>query len=375
MEYVQTDAGLEAIANEVAGAPLLAVDTEAAGYHRYQDRICLVQLSTRNDTYLVDTLAVSGLAPLAPVFADVATEIVLHDADYDLRLLRRDHGIGLGRLFDTKVAAQFLGEPAIGLAGLAEKHLGVKLDKRHQRADWAQRPLAKEMLDYAAEDTRHLPRLRDLLREALLAAGRLSWAEEEFGRIIEAQAETGTDDSEPYLRIKNTRDLKPRQMAALRELHGWREEVARERDVAPFRVVSNETLVALARRLPESATVLSEVTGFSAALAQRRGAEVMAALRRARDLPESELPVRPRSPRRPPPDPEFEQLVERLKGARDQAADRLSLDRGFLMPRQQLEEIARRRPRDESGLCEITYMRRWQVEAAGAELLEVLRTG
>src|SRR5690606_1497241 len=90
MEYVQTDAGLEAIAHDVAGVPLLAVDTEAAGYHRYQDRICLVQLSTRTDTYLIDTLAVSGLTALAPVLANPETEIVLHDADYDLRLLRRD---------------------------------------------------------------------------------------------------------------------------------------------------------------------------------------------------------------------------------------------------------------------------------------------
>jgi ribonuclease D len=372
MEFVQTEAGLDAVANSIAGAPLLAVDTEAAGYHRYLDTICLVQLSTRTDTFLVDTLAVAQLTPLARVLADPATEIVLHDADYDLRLLRRDHGIAIARLFDTKVAAQFLGEPAIGLAGLAEKHLGVRLDKRHQRADWAQRPLAQEMLDYAAEDTRHLPRLRDLLREELSVVGRLGWAEEEFERIIATQAAVLSDDSEPYLRIKNTRDLKPRQMAALRELHGWREDVARERDVAPFRVVSNETLVALARRLPDQLGALSEVTGFSAALAQRRGVEVMAALQRARDLPDSELPVRPPTTRRPPPDPEFEQLVDRLKGARDTVADSLSLDRGFLMPRMQIEEIARRRPRDNAGLLEITHMRRWQVEAAGAELLKVL---
>ena len=374
MEYVQTEAELRSLADAVAGVPLLALDTEAAGYHRYLDRICLMQLSTRDQTFLVDTLAVSDLTPLAHVLEGGDTEIVLHDADYDLRLLRRDQDLGVARLFDTKVAAQLLGEPAIGLASLAEKYLDVKLDKRHQRADWANRPLPAELLAYAAEDTRHLPRLRDILRGALDRIGRLHWADEEFARIMTDLATTPDGDPDPYLRIKNTRDLRPRQLAALRELHSWRENVARERDVAPFRVISNETLVALARHMPEHARALAETPGFSAALAQRRGADVLAALERARALPDADLPVRPRTPRRPPPDAAFDALVDRLKAARDRAADRLVLDRGFLMPRQLLEEIARVRPRNHAQLAAIPGIRRWQVEAAGDDLLAALQS-
>jgi ribonuclease D len=373
MEYVQTEAELRSLADAIAGVPLLALDTEAAGYHRYLDRICLMQLSTRDRTILVDTLAVTDLSPLGPVLERADTEIVLHDADYDLRLLRRDQDLGIARLFDTKVAAQLLGEPAIGLAGLAEKYLDVKLDKRHQRADWANRPLPPELLAYAAEDTRHLPRLRDILHDALAAMGRLHWAEEEFARIITGLAAVAEDDEEPYLRIKNTRDLRPRQLAALRELHGWREDVARERDVAPFRVLSNETLVQLARHMPEHTRALADTPGFSAALAQRRGADVLAALQRARLLPDAALPVRPRPPRRPPPDPSFDALVEKLKAARDQAADRLGLDRGFLMPRQLLEAVARERPRTQDQLQAIPGVRRWQAEATADEILGALR--
>jgi ribonuclease D len=331
-----------------------------------------MQLSTRDRTFLVDTLAVTDLGSLAPVLQSGDTEIVLHDADYDLRLLRRDQGIRITRLFDTKVAAQLLGEPAIGLAGLAEKYLGVRLDKRHQRADWANRPLAPELLAYAAEDTRHLPRLRDILRAALEGMGRLHWAEEEFARVLTDVAAVPGEDPEPYLRIKNTRDLRPRQLAALRELHAWREAVARERDVAPFRVLSNDTLVNLARRMPEHTRALADTPGFSLALAQRRGADVLAAIERARSLPDSALPVRPRPPRRPPPDPAFDTLVERLKAARDRAADRLLLDRGFLMPRQLLEAIARVRPRRRAEMEAIPGIRRWQVEAAGDDLHAVL---
>ncbi|HEX7048609.1 MAG TPA: ribonuclease D, partial [Longimicrobiales bacterium] len=157
MEYVETDAQLEAVVRQFADAPLVAADTEAAGYHRYFDTICLLQLSTRSCTAVIDTLAFERLDRLAPLFERPSTEVVFHDADYDLRLLHRDFGITVRGLFDTKVAAQFLGEPAFGLASLVEKHLGVRMEKAYQRADWARRPLPPAMLEYAAEDTRYLP--------------------------------------------------------------------------------------------------------------------------------------------------------------------------------------------------------------------------
>src|SRR5690606_6938052 len=126
-------------------------------------------LATRTATYVVDTLAVTDLTPLAGVFAAPDLEVVFHDADYDLRILYRDFGLRVRGLFDTKLAAQFLGEPAIGLASLTEKYLGIRLEKKHQRADWAQRPLPDYLLEYAAEDTRHLPALRDRLKAELEA--------------------------------------------------------------------------------------------------------------------------------------------------------------------------------------------------------------
>src|SRR5919201_1473440 len=106
-------------------------------------------------------------------------EIVFHDADYDLRLLHQEYGFSATNLFDTRIAAQLLNEPGVGLAALLEKYLAVRLDKRFQRADWSARPLSPEMLEYAASDTRHLPELRDLLRTRLEAKGRLDWALEE----------------------------------------------------------------------------------------------------------------------------------------------------------------------------------------------------
>ncbi len=372
MTYVESVRELAAVTRAVQGAELIAIDTEAAGYHRYHDRVCLLQLSTREDTYVIDTLAVRELDPLAIVFEDPGVEVVIHDADYDLRLLGRDHGLRVAQLFDTKIAAQFVGEPAIGLANLVEKHLGVRLDKKFQRADWAHRPLSREQLAYAAEDTRHLPNLRDRMRATLEELGRLGWAEEEFRLREDMPTAVDAEDPDPWLRLKNTRDLTPRQLAALRELHEWRERAAEEKDVAPFRVLGNDALVAVARALPGSAAALARIPGLAASVQARRGEALLGAIERAKALSDKQLPRRPPSRRRPPPDPDFEQLVDRLKAVRDRVADALGIDRGFLMPRQQLEGIARSRPATLEELAALPDTRRWQVEALGERLLAEL---
>jgi ribonuclease D len=372
MDYIRTEIELEGLAAALRRSDLIAVDTEAAGYHRYHDRMCLMQLSTRTATYILDTLAVPDIRALGPVLAEEDREVVLHDAEYDLRLLARDHDIRVRNLFDTKIAAQLLGEPAIGLGALVEKYLGIRMDKKHQRADWAQRPLPQDMLEYAAEDTRHLPLLRDRLRAALAERGRWSWAQEEFDIRDNADWSPTPREDDAFLRMKNIRDLRPPQLAALRELHGWREGVASTRDVAPFRVVSNEVLIALARELPATQTALGGTRGVPGSLAERYGRDFLDAIARAAALSPDELPQRPRGRGRPAPDPDFDKLVDRLKAARDTAAEELELDRGFLMPRQQLEDVARSSAKTLKDLAAIPDMRRWQVEAMGERLLGVL---
>ena len=372
MRLIESMRELESLAGRLAREPLVAADTEAAGYHRYVDRLCLLQLSTRDETWLVDTLAVGSLNPMADVFEDPSIEIIFHDADYDLRLLDRDFGVHVRGLFDTKIAARFVGERAFGLSSLLEAKLGIAMEKKFQRADWAKRPLSDEMLEYAAMDTRHLAELRDVLRSRLEEMGRLAWAEEEF-RLAEQQGwDPPEDEDSAYMKLKGARDLDRRGLAALRELHAWREGIAEERDVAPFRVLNNEPILGMAAKLPADDRELVKVPGMSEGNVRRYGRDLLAALDRARSVPESDLPSWPRGPRRPPRDPEVDARADRLREARDRAAERLDLERGFLMPRAQLEELARKRPKDRRELAEITGVRSWQVEAIGDELLAVL---
>ncbi|MGD8278793.1 MAG: HRDC domain-containing protein [Gemmatimonadota bacterium] len=371
MRFIDSQHDFDGVVDTVAGSSLLAIDTEAAGYHRYRDRVCVVQLSTRQSTWVVDGLAVD-VAPLGRVLLDEATEVVLHDAEYDLRLLGRDYGVGVNRLFDTKVAAQFIGESSIGLAGLAQRHLGVRLDKTHQRADWAKRPLSEEQLEYAAEDTRHLPALRDRLAESLESLGRMEWAREEFG-LRAATTASAEPDIEPFWKLRNIRDLRGRQLAALRAVWSWRDETARRRDVAPFRVLGNDAVVNIARACPASRAQLADVPAMPGSLMDRYGSDILGVVIAALATPPESWPVRKRGPRRPPPDPDFDRRADRLRAVRDQVAAELHLERGFLMPRQQLEDIARRCPADIEALRAMPDVRNWQVEALGKRIIAALR--
>jgi len=370
-DRITTAGALAAFLADARSAPTIAVDTEAASFHRYRDRIYLVQLSTGPRTALVDPLATSDLGPLGTLLADPTVEKIFHDADYDLRILDRDYGFRARRVFDTRIAAQLAGEPAIGLAALLQRYVGIALAKVHQKADWSQRPLTAGMIAYAAEDVRHLPTLRGVLAERLRALGRLTWAEEEFARL-EALRWTGpTDQDGAYLRAKGASQLTARQLAALRELWAWREGVAERDDRALFRIVGNEALLAVARVLPSDAADLSRVRALPAALAQRHGAALLDAVARARRLGDAALPRLERT-RRAPRDLEFEGRLQRLRTARNAVAERLGIDPGVLVGRIALEAVARARPTDRAGLSRLAELRHWQIDLLGDELLAAL---
>jgi ribonuclease D len=370
-EYIDTLEALQALAARLEGEPILGIDTEAAGYHRYLDRMSLVQISTRDDHFLVDPLAVDDLSSLAPLMTDPSVEKIFHDADFDLRIMDRDAGLSVRGLFDTQIAAAFLGERQLGLGAIIEKFLGVKLPKLYQRADWAERPLTEGMKDYAVTDTAYLPPLRDALRAQLVELGRLEWAREEFARREETRHAEPGDEREAFLKVKGARDLQPRGLAILRELYGWRDEVAEQRDQATFRVLGNQTLIALSLQPPANAQELSKVDGLSQGLADRRGRDIFAAIQRGLAVPDDELPRFPPA-RRWDRDPDVEARSERLRDARGRVAEELGLDPGFLISRAVLDEIARRNPKSVDELLEIPDVRRWQQRTLGDAILKAL---
>jgi ribonuclease D len=368
--YLDTDAAVERFLSSIRKSAILALDTEGASFHRFIDRIYLLQLSTREQHAIIDPLPIAAPALLGEIVQDPAVEIVFHDADYDLRLLRQDYGWQIRNVFDTRVAAQLLGIKAFGLAALLERSFGLKLDKKHQRADWSMRPLTEDMLDYAAQDTMHLLGLRDILKDELEQKGRLAWAKEEFGRL-ETIAWNTDEPGNGFLKVKGARDLTRRELAIFRELVQWRDATALKLDRATFRVVSNEVLFDAVRVAPTTKDALGKLKGMPRGILERAGDEVLAAIARGQAVPEADLPRFPKSARWDR-DPEFDHKVGALKTVRDEAAARLDLDPGVLCSRDRMEQVARLLPGDVAELEQIPEFRKWQIAEMGEGFVRAL---
>lgn len=368
--YLDTADAVDRFLSGLTGVRTLALDTEGASFHRFVDRIYLLQLSTEHHEAVIDPLPIGTPEKLGALLEDRNVEVVLHDADYDLRLLHQDYGWRVTHLFDTRVAAQLLGIKAFGLAALLEQYFGLKLDKKHQRADWSMRPLTADMLDYAAQDTRHLLGLRDRLHAELEKKGRWHWAQEEFARAEGTKWENdGTDQG--FLKLKGARDLTRRELARLRELVKWRDAIAAELDRATFRVAGNEVLLDLAKAAPTSREALFGVKGFPRGMNDARAAEALQAVVRGNAIAESDLPRFPKSARWDK-DPDFDERVSRLKTVRDGVAAKLDLDPGVLCSRDRMELVARRKPRHVDDLNSIPELRKWQIEVLGAQFVKTL---
>jgi ribonuclease D len=372
--YIDSPEAANRFLASIANARSLALDTEGASFHRYVDRIYLLQVSTERQHAIIDPLKVDSPDKLGALLESRDVEVVFHDADYDLRLLHQDYGWRVTNIFDTRIAAQLLGIRAFGLAALLESHFGLKLDKKHQRADWSMRPLPDDMLEYASQDTMHLLQLRQRLRDALDRKGRLHWAEEEFERLEGTKWDDPGEEDNSFLRMKGARDLSRRELAILRELVAWRDSVARELDRSTFRVAGNEVLLAMAREAPSTPSAVENTKGLSRSVVARHAKAIVDAVTRGKAVPEADLPRFPRGPRWAR-DPDYEDRAIALKTVRDRKAGELELDPGVLCPRERLEAVARKNPRTLDELLEVPEVRRWQAEVLGEEFLHALRSG
>lgn len=355
------------------GGPV-ALDCEAAGFHRYSDRLCLVQLTTVDGVdYIVDPLAFDVTELLRGPLEDPSVQILMHGSDYDLRLLDRDLSINLTGLVDTQAAASILGIRSLGLASLLDEFLDITLEKKYQRADWAKRPLPDDMLEYAAKDTRYLHALVGRLQEELSRQERVAWAREEYAELEKIRWED--DDADPVTRVKGLRDLSDRDVDLLREALAWRDRIAQNLDRAAFRVASDTILVDIVRHRPSDVHELSRMKGMNGRLAHAEGEKLLDRLAAVDAVADGDIqghPPRERGDGRGRPPPEVEERRDRLKAIRNARADALDMARGTLLPNATLLEIAWAEPDTMDALRAVPGVKRWQADAIGDELLASL---
>jgi ribonuclease D len=366
--WVRTPEALASLARSLEGCRAIGLDSESDSLYHHFEKVCLLQLATdRGDAFLVDTLALADIAPLAPVMADPGVVKVLHGADYDVTTLKRDFGLAFASIFDTMIAARLLGRSEIGLAAVVRDELGIALSKGNQKDDWSRRPLTPEQEAYALADVRHLVALHERLVPRLAAAGRLDWLAEECAAVAALEPAARRRDADAYLGLKGARRLPPRSLAALRELHAWRERRAEETDTPAFRVLGNESLLRLAESRPRDLAGLAAVQGVLPRL-RRQADALLAAVRRAEDLAEADLP-RPARPARPVVPDAVRARVDRLRSWRAARAAELGVDVSVVLPQRLIDRLAESAPRDAAGLAAVEGLRRWRAEAFGRELL------
>lgn len=241
---IQSDRELSDLVKRLGATPWIALDTEADSLHAYPEKVCLLQISTPAGDEIVDPLANINLNDLLQAFA--GHELIMHGADYDLRLLRKHHDFVPRAIFDTMLASRLLGITQFGLTHLVAQYLGVTLEKGSQKADWAQRPLTERMENYARNDTRYLKPLSDRLKSDLDSKGRLSWQQESCARLIIDCAHLRQPDPNLVWRLKGSHRLSRAALAVLREVWHWREAEATTANRPPYFILRHETLIELA---------------------------------------------------------------------------------------------------------------------------------
>lgn len=372
MIWIETQTGIDQMIEDVRRSSVVAIDTEADSLHSYFDKVCLVQISVPGSDYLVDPLAGIDLQPLGGLLSDASITKVLHGADYDLRILQRDFSFRISNLIDTMVAAQFAGYDGVGLAALLRKHFNVEVDKSHQRADWAKRPLTPQMLKYAALDTHHLIELSEIMKAELIALGRWEWAVEEFARMESIRFRDSEDDPEPWRKLKGLSKLDRRSLAIVARLHRWRDSVARELDRPPFKVLGNEAILEMATTPPRSLDEIGKIKGVSSFHLSRWGRRIQSLIEEALAQPEEALPAR-NEPKAWLRDRNLERRIDKLRKVRDDVARGLRIDPALLAPKHLLAAVATLDPEGPGTLEGIPAMRNWQRQVVGPQLLEALK--
>jgi len=324
----------------------IAVDTESNSLHAYREQVCLVQFSTPKTDYVVDPLALEDLSSLAPLFSDPKIEKIFHAAEYDLICLRRDFDYQFSNLFDTMHAARVLGYPFVGLDNLLADKFQFEIDKRHQKADWAMRPLTPAQLDYARLDTHFLFDLRNILAGELKEKNRLQIAQEDFVRACDVDLPAEKVNGSSWKRFSTRKDISPRELTILSELCISRDRIAERMNRPVFKVVSDILLLDIVRNLPEKDVDLAAL-GLSPRQIRLWGSEILEAVKRGTVAP---LVEREQTRR---PNEAMVKRLQKLKDWRKKVAEEIGVESDIILPKIYLNKLAEHPPKSMPELASI----------------------
>ena len=364
--WIASPSALQQLADELLRYPSIAVDTESNSLHAYREQLCLIQFSTPETDFLVDPLEFDDLSTLAPIFGYPDLEKVFHAAEYDLICLKRSFGITVTNLFDTMQAASILGYKQVGLDSMLAEKLGVIVNKKYQKADWGERPLSPEMLNYARLDTHHLLDLRDCLQAELQKNNRWDLACEEFIRLAQCNG-VSKAIIPSWQRVKDTQKFTKQQLAIFQELCTWRDTQAERMDRPVFKVIDDKRLVAIALAAPRTHKDLTALQ-LTPRQIDAYGNNLLQAVERGR---KTDPISRPRTSR---PKQAITDRLTALSTWRKSVAQKIGIESDLVLPKGWMHAIAEQNPSNIAELSALMPQSPWRLENFGAGILKAIHT-
>ncbi len=340
-QYIDTESGLNTLITRLGQAERIALDTEADSLHHYFEKVCLIQISFDGNDYLIDPLSKIDLSGVLDVLSTKV--LIIHGADYDLRMLRTSFGFQpQGEIFDTMLAAQILGYEHFGLAALIQRYLDTTVTKQGQKSDWSVRPLSPMQLDYAYTDTRFLEVIANRMTAEMDKVGRCDWHRETCQSMVLATAHDTIRDPDDLWRIKHIGQLTRQQLGYLRELWHWRDQEARQADRPPFKILHNQHLFTLATWTAENPD--QPVTGAGPLPRHINGKRLellKTAVQKAAALPEAEWPEIKKRVRSKEVFPDDTKDIDALREECARIAKSLGITASVLAPRAAVKSVIR----------------------------------
>ncbi|MBC2702971.1 ribonuclease D [Desulfobacula sp.] len=369
-KFIESDTELKKVCDALLSEKIIAVDLEADSMYCFKEKICLIQIATAKEAFLVDPFKIKEVSSFLKILENDDVMKVFHGADFDIRSLDRDYQARVNNLFDTEIACRFLGIKERGLAALLKRNFNVDADKKYQKADWAERPLKQGMIEYCVGDVAYLTKLYDIIHQKLAAKGRLPWAKEEFE--IQKKVRYENNYVLPLFRkFKGAGKIDNRSLAVLENLLQVRLEIAQKKDKPLFKIMSNASLMTMARMKPVTIDQMVKTRAISQRQADMYGKLCAEAIVRAENLDHKELPSYPKT-RRPRKDARVQERIERLKKMREKLSHSIGIEPGFLLNNAIIASIASKNPATSEDLLKIENIRHWQVEAIGRDIISTL---
>ena len=369
-KFIKNESQLENICDNLLKEKIIGVDLEADSMYCFREKICLIQIATAGEAFLIDPFELKAISPFLKILENPDIIKVFHGADFDIRSIDRDYHTRVNNLFDTEIACRFLGIKERGLGALLKRYFTVDSNKKYQKANWSKRPFKQEMIEYSVMDVAFLVKLYEIILQQLKDRGRLSWVREECG-IQEKVRYENNNQSPLFKKFKGAGKIDSRSLAVLENLLQLRMQIAEKKDQPLFKIMSNSSLMTMAQERPATVDQILKIRALSPKQAGIYGKFCVETIIKAMELEQGQLPLYPKS-KRPKKDVKVQSRIKQLKKMRDKLSSSMGMEPGFLLNNAVIGSIAIIRPDTTETLLKVEDIRQWQVENIGSDIISAL---